>query len=578
MDGGREEFLHADGGTATMDISRQGQKLLGFDHFNGFFADGGSRLFQMQFFCGGDHENVIFTRFADRNQRFEYVSGVLSERRREIDSGNRARGQITVTVIRNFLLIQDPHDVGFFFFCHRIVLSDEFAELFDAVERGIVGIVEVVCVVDRRTAEIDQIVAFHFEIHVLEADLLTVLMAVIVKVADHAPFAQIVRADKREKISVARISSVVYAGSDRIVFLGDFIVFDHEFGIVARERHTALISEWRFMIFRIDGVNESGLIFAEAHDIDQLSVGIDRERAFDGHGVHRKLCERGIKTVKGARFGEAPVFGNEKIVVFVAGHDHGGVGIHFVCPRAPFQRFVDSAVITDDILGILVNARVALFAVGAAKERDGSGERFASVGRLADQQIAVFRGAGKHIKLTLMNEELSPKAGHELADVMPCLTVVIGTEDQCQILRMISRKKVHRREQEAVGMANERGRTEISAGKCVRLVIGVQIIDDRADRCAATSKTNTALFALGGHIKFVFRLIGKSCDVTFGFLCRCPKDEFAFFALTIVNIVRGFTAGQPLKMDRIRLRYDTANINISDLRQKRTVRTVTPCR
>ena len=540
---GREKFLHADGGASAVDIAREGQKLLGLDHFNGFFANGGSRLFQMKLLCGRDHENVIFARLTDGDQGFENVSRVLSERRRKIDGGDRARGQITVALIRDLFLIEDPHDVGFFFFCHRKLLSDKLAEAFDAVERGVVGIVEVSCVIDRGAAKIDDILALDLKINVLEADLLTVLVTVIVEIADDVPFAQIVGADEGEQISVARMCAVIDARGDGIVFFRYLIVFDHEFGIVAGEGHTASIGELCFMILRVDGVNERGLIFAEAHDIDKLSVGVDCERAFNGHGLHRKIFERGIEAVKGSRLGKAPIFRHEEIVVLIAGHDHGGMRIYLVCPRAPFQRFINSAVVTENILRIFVNARVTLLAVGASEKCDGGRERLAAVGRFADQQIAVFRGAGEHIKLALMNEHFPPEAGHKLAYVVPSLAVIVGTEDQGQILRMLARKKVHGREQKAVGMANERGRAEKSARKSVCFILGVQIIDDRSDRLAATGKTRTAFFTVGNDVKFIFRLIGKSRNITFCLIGRRPMNKISFAALTVINIVAGIADG-----------------------------------
>ena len=91
MDGRAEEFFHADRGTAAVDIARQRQKFLGFDHFDVFFTDGGSRFFQVQFLCGWHHKNVIGARFADGDERFEDVRGVLSERGCKIYGRNRAR-------------------------------------------------------------------------------------------------------------------------------------------------------------------------------------------------------------------------------------------------------------------------------------------------------------------------------------------------------------------------------------------------------------------------------------------------------------------------------------------------------
>ena len=143
---------------------------------------------------------------------------------------------------------------------------------------------------------------------------------------------------------------------------------------------------------------------------------------------------------------------------------------------------------------------------------------------------------------------------------------------------MISRKKVHGCKQKAVGMAHERGRAEVSSRKCVRFVLWMEIVYDCTDRSTATRQTNTALFAFGSHVKFVFRLIGEPDDITFGCFGRSPKDKIAFSALAVINVVVGFAAGEPFEVDRMRLRYDTANINITDLRQKRTIRRVTPSR
>ena len=157
------------------------------------------------------------------------------------------------------------------------------------MERGIVGIVEIPCVVDRSTAKIDDIVALDLKIHVLKADLRSVLVSVIVKVADYAPFSKIVGAKQGQEISVTGVRGIVYARCDGIVFFRYFIVFDHEFGVVCRECHTTVIDERCSMILRIDGVNERGVVLAEAHDVEKLAVRIERERAFDGHGVHWEI-------------------------------------------------------------------------------------------------------------------------------------------------------------------------------------------------------------------------------------------------------------------------------------------------
>ena len=576
VNGGREKFLHADGGASSMNISRQRQKLLGLDHFDGFFTDGCCRLFQMQFFRGGDHENVIFSRFSDGDQGFEYVRGVLSERRGEIDGGYCARRQIAVAFIRNFGLIQNSHDVGFFFFCHRVVLSDERAEFFNAVESGIVGVVEILRVVDRGAAEINDIFALDFKIDVLKTDLCAVLVSVVVEIADHAPATEIVRADEGKEISVACMFGIVYARGDGIIFFRYLIVFDHKFGIVAGKGHAALIGERCIMILCVDGVNESSFIFTEAHDIDELSIGIDCERTFDRHGAEGKLRERIVEAVEGSRLGKAPVFGDQEIVVLVAGHHHRGMTVFFVCPRSPFQRFINSAVITKDVLWILMNARVSFFAVGATQERDGRGKGLAAVRRFADQKVAVFRRAGEHIELTLVNEHFSPEAGHKLADVVPGLSIVVGAEDQGQVLRMIACEKVHGSKQKAVGMANERGRAEKSARKRIRFVLGMEIIDDRSDRRAATRKTDAAFPISGTDVKFVFLSVGKSRNIALGLIGRCPMNEIAISALAVTDIVAGFTDRQPFKMNFFRLRYDTANINIAHLCQKGSVRSVAP--
>jgi hypothetical protein len=96
---------------------------------------------------------------------------------------------------------------------------------------------------------------------------------------------------------------------------------------------------------------------------------------------------------------------------------------------------------------------------------------------------------------------------------MPGLAVVVGAEDECEILRVLTGENVHRSQQMTVGMADEGGRAECATREGVAGVIGMEVVDNCAYRFRTTSETDAALFLSRLYEKYVVGVVLKSRDI-----------------------------------------------------------------
>ena len=104
-----------------MNVSRKRQKIFGFQHFDGLFADCGGGFFEVEFACNGNDEYVMPERFAFGDKGFEHLSFVKSEKRRDF----RARGrffrrhrlaifEIIVAFVMHAASVECTHCIGLF--------------------------------------------------------------------------------------------------------------------------------------------------------------------------------------------------------------------------------------------------------------------------------------------------------------------------------------------------------------------------------------------------------------------------------------------------------------------------------
>lgn len=97
-----------------MDIAREGQKLLAFYHFHGFFADGGGGFFEVKLLLHGHKENVVRARFAHGDEGFENSCGVFAQCARNVCARDSARVGIVMLLKCYFHACELSHSVGFF--------------------------------------------------------------------------------------------------------------------------------------------------------------------------------------------------------------------------------------------------------------------------------------------------------------------------------------------------------------------------------------------------------------------------------------------------------------------------------
>jgi len=108
----------------------------------------------------------------------------------------------------------------------------QIAEIADAMERRIIGVVVAVRAVDGGAAEVNDVIALNLKVDILEADLCHIMIAVVMEIADHIPVIKVFRGHQREKMAGADLFRIVDTGSDRVVSARYRIIFHHEFGVV----------------------------------------------------------------------------------------------------------------------------------------------------------------------------------------------------------------------------------------------------------------------------------------------------------------------------------------------------------
>ena len=72
----------------------------------------------------------------------------------------------------------------------------KLSEIFDSVERRIIGVVKAVCSVHSRSAKEDQIVAFKHHVNVLKTNLFMILISIIKNIVSNSPIKAIIRYQK----------------------------------------------------------------------------------------------------------------------------------------------------------------------------------------------------------------------------------------------------------------------------------------------------------------------------------------------------------------------------------------------
>ena len=110
-----ELLFHAHRAASAVDVARQGQQLLLGQHGHGLLPYGPGGLFQVQALCCRDVENVIAAAGPPGHQGLEHAGRVLAQGPGHGHPVDGAVGVIGVGDIGDLLLVQRPHDVGFFF-------------------------------------------------------------------------------------------------------------------------------------------------------------------------------------------------------------------------------------------------------------------------------------------------------------------------------------------------------------------------------------------------------------------------------------------------------------------------------
>ena len=121
-------------------------------------------------------------------------------------------------------------------------------------------------------------------------------------------------------------------------------------------------------------------------------------------------------------------------------------------------------------------------------------------------------------------------------------------------------------------MTNKRRRAQISARKNVSLILGMKIIDRLSNRSATTCKAHAALFILRGNKKLIIRLIRKPDYIKLITSSYTAKSKLPFTAHPAIDLIFLASRTQPLNMDSVNARRNSANIYFPNLKKRRTVR------
>lgn len=165
----------------------------------------------------------------------------------------------------------------------------------------------------------------------------------------------------------------------------------------------------------------------------------------------------------------------------------------------------------------------------------------------------------------------------QFSDIVPGLTVIIGTENEGQTLAAAVFEYIHGGQQESVGMPNHRGRAQTMTGKAVALILRVQVINDGTDSLAGTGKTDTAFFAAGFNIEFVIQFRLQPGDIKEQFGSPANIYELALIPHTAIDAV-AFCAVQCqlFQMDSGAGGDEPANVDVTNVKKEGLIGSIVP--
>ena len=105
------------------------------------------------------------------------------------------------------------------------------------MERDIIGIVIGMSLVQRSSADIDDIITLELKLDILHTGFQMIPVAEIIQIRDNIPLHQILGYHQRQIVSGERLLVIGDGRSDGVISLADSIIADGELGTVCVELH-----------------------------------------------------------------------------------------------------------------------------------------------------------------------------------------------------------------------------------------------------------------------------------------------------------------------------------------------------
>lgn len=109
-----------------------------------------------------------------------------------------------------------------------MLLISEFAEIFNAMESRIVGIVKIDGLVHGSAAKHENVVTLNEEVRILEAEFLGIFVSLVDQIANDLPFFTVAGSHEGKQSSVAQNIHIRNAADDGVIISAHVVITDHK--------------------------------------------------------------------------------------------------------------------------------------------------------------------------------------------------------------------------------------------------------------------------------------------------------------------------------------------------------------